>query len=280
MSAVTTVVVRLNALANALGNVLLAPVGVLPGWLSASLVAALTGVCLLFVFKHTSNQRAIKRVRDDIKANLLALKLFKDSPLVTLQAQGRVFRGAFLLFAHAIVPMAVMALPVALLLSQLSLWYQARPLRAGESALVEVSFGESPGADLPELSLEPANDFEAAIGPVRVPSERSVYWDLVAKKDGRHILRFRVGDREFEKEFIVGDGLQRVSLERPSRNVSAVLLHPWEPPFEQASPVQAIAVHYPTRASWTNGTDSWVVYWFIVSMLAAFAAKPLMGVNI
>lgn len=280
MSAVTAVVVWLNALANALGSVLLAPIAVLPGWLSATLVAALTGMCLLFVFKHTSNQRAIKRVRDDIKANLLALKLFKDSPIVTLKAQGRVFRGAFLLFAHALVPMAVMALPVALLLSQMSLWYQARPLRTGESALVEVSLAGSPGADLPELSLEPADDFEAAIGPVRVPSEHGVYWDLVAKKAGRHRLRFRLGEREFEKEFVVGDGLQRVSLERPARNVSAVLLHPWETPFEQDSPVQAIAIHYPARASWMSGTDGWVIYWFIVSMLAAFAAKPFLSVNI
>ncbi len=69
----------LNAAANVLGRFLLAPVGVVPGWLSATVVAAVTGVLLLAVFKYTSNQRAIKRVRNDINAHLLALKLFKDS---------------------------------------------------------------------------------------------------------------------------------------------------------------------------------------------------------
>ena len=53
-------------------------------------IAAVTGVLLLVVFKYTSNQRAIKRVRDDINANLLALKLFKDSTAVSLRAQGRI----------------------------------------------------------------------------------------------------------------------------------------------------------------------------------------------
>jgi hypothetical protein len=210
----------------------------------------------------------------------LALKLFKESPAVTLRAQARVFRGAFLLFVHALVPMAVMAVPVCLILAQLALWYQARPLHAGESALVAVKLGDQPSATLPEVSLEPAEAFEASIGPVRVLDERSLYWSVVAKQPGRHLLRFRLGDREFGKEFVVGEGFQRVSLARPSWSVSDVLVHPWEPPFEPGSPVQAIAVEYPARRSWTSGSDTWLVYWFVVSMLAAFAAKPWMSVNI
>ncbi|HZU36567.1 MAG TPA: hypothetical protein VFA18_11690, partial [Gemmataceae bacterium] len=75
----TWLVVWLNALANDVGGWVLSPVQVLPGWLSATIIAAVTGVLLLAVFKYTSNQRAIKRVRADISTNLLALKLFKDS---------------------------------------------------------------------------------------------------------------------------------------------------------------------------------------------------------
>ena len=80
--------------------------------------------CCSVVFKYTSNQRAIKRVRDDIKANLLALKLFKDSTAAVWQAQGRLLLGAGWLLVLALVPMAVMIVPVTLILGQLSLWYQ------------------------------------------------------------------------------------------------------------------------------------------------------------
>ena len=89
----TYIVVWLNALANALGR-LLAPIGQLPGWLSATLVAAATGVLLLLVYKYTSHQRAIKAVRNDIKANLLAVKLFKDSAWVTWDPFPRRIRSA------------------------------------------------------------------------------------------------------------------------------------------------------------------------------------------
>ena len=111
MDVLARVAAWLNAAANFLGRWLLAPVGVVPGWLSATVVAAVTGVLLLVVFKYTSNQRAIKRVRNDIDANLLALKLFKDSTRVALRAQGRILLGAGRLFVLAVVPMLVMACP-------------------------------------------------------------------------------------------------------------------------------------------------------------------------
>src|SRR5262249_51834361 len=131
-------VVWLNAAANALGGWLLAPVGVLPGWLSATLAAVATGVLLLVVFKHTSNQRAIKQARADIKAHLLSLKRFTASAPVALQAQGGILLGALRLLALAVVPMLVMVVPVCLILGQLALWYQARPLQVGEDAVLTV----------------------------------------------------------------------------------------------------------------------------------------------
>ncbi|HEV3116830.1 MAG TPA: hypothetical protein VGY58_07250, partial [Gemmataceae bacterium] len=69
MDVLARAVAWLNAAANVLGRSLLSPIGMLPGWLSATLVSAITGVLLLIVFKYTSNQRAIKRVRDGIKAD-------------------------------------------------------------------------------------------------------------------------------------------------------------------------------------------------------------------
>ena len=87
MEALAGILVWLNSAANVLGKNLLAPIGVLPGWLSATIVAAVTGVLLLVIFKYTSNQAAIKRVRNEIDANLFALKLFKDATPVVLAAQ-------------------------------------------------------------------------------------------------------------------------------------------------------------------------------------------------
>jgi len=134
-----SVVAWLNVVANVLGGILLAPVAIMPGWLSATIIAAVTGIVMLVLFKYTSNQHAIKAVRDDIKAQLFALKLFKDNPSVIFRAQGRLFAGAFWLLVYALVPVIVMTLPVLLILGQMALWYQFRPLQIGEERVVTLA---------------------------------------------------------------------------------------------------------------------------------------------
>lgn len=274
----TQLVVWLNALSNAVGGLLLAPLGVLPGWLSATIVAVVTGMGLLLVFKYTSNQRAIKRVKDDIKANLLALKLFKENPAVTLGAQGRIMAAALRLFLLALAPMLVMVVPVLLILGQLSLWYQARPLSVGEDALLTVTLNDD-SDPLPDVRLQPTDAIEVAIGPVRLPSKREVCWKIAARTPGEHRLMFQAGGQTAEKQLVVGDRLMRVSALRPGWSWSDALIYPAEPPFAADSSICSIAVDYPTRSSWTSGADTWVVYWFVVSMIAGFAFRGFFKVN-
>src|SRR5262245_22238833 len=272
MDALTQVIVWLNAVANALGW-LLSPIGLLPGWLSATVVGALSGVFLLGVFKYTSNQKAIKRVRDDINANMLALKLFKDSVKVAFGAQGRLFVGAFWLFVYGVVPVLVMIVPVTLLLGQMSLWYQQRPLRVGEEAVVTLKLNGGPEDSFPDVTLQSGPAAQMLLGPVRIASKREVCWNIVARESGLHRLTFLVGDQTAEKELAVGDGFMRVSVQRPGWNWLDVMSHPWESPFPPQSLVGSIEISYPQRISWTSGTDWWVAYWFVVSLVAAFCFK-------
>jgi hypothetical protein len=280
MDVLVQVVVWLAAIANALGRWVLAPIGVLPGWLSATIAAAATGVLLLVVFKYTSNQLAIKRVKDDIKGNLLALKLFKDSAPVALHAQGRILVSAFRLLVLAVVPMLVMTVPVLLILGQLGLWYQARPLRAGEEAVVTLRLNGNRESSWPDVRLEPADAVETTIGPVRVWSKREICWSIKARASGYHRLVFEVGEQTADKELAIGDGFMRVSRQRPAWGWSDALLHPLEKPFDPGSPIQAIEIDYPKRSSWTSGTDSWLIYWSVASLVAALCFRCFWQVNI
>jgi hypothetical protein len=279
MNALAQAAAWLSAASSFLGRFLLAFVGVMPGWLSATAIAAVTGVLLLGVFKYTSNQHAIKRVRDDINANLLALKLFKDSATVALKAQGRLLLAAGRLFVYAIVPMLVMALPVTLLLGQIALWYEARPLRVGEEAVITLKLGGKPESAWPKVGLAPTDVADVLLGPVHVRSKREVCWNVEAKKSGNHLLMFQVGDTTVAKEFAVGEGFMRVSVERPGWNWESILFNPWEEPFRPDGPVQSISIVYPERPSKTSGTFWWMIYWFVVSMVAAMCFKPALKVN-
>ena len=132
----------------------------------------------------------------------------------------------------------------------------------------------------PAVAIEETPAAEILTGPVRVSSKREVVWLLRAREPGLHRLSFRAGAQAVSKELAVGDGFMRVSPRRPDWDWSDALLNPAESAFPRSSPVRWIEVAYPDRSSWTSGADHWLIYWFVMSMVAAFCAKPAMNVNI
>ncbi|OHB84875.1 MAG: hypothetical protein A2Z38_05930 [Planctomycetes bacterium RBG_19FT_COMBO_48_8] len=269
-----------NVLTNTFGRFFLAPIAVLPGWLSNTIISAITGLFLLVIFKYTSNQRAIGKIKDDIKADMLAIKLFKDSISVTLHAEARVFKGALLLLFHAIPPMLVMIFPVSLLLAQMSLWYQSRPMLPGEVAVMTVKLNGNVKGNWPIVNIEPTPVAEVTVGPVRVLSRREICWEIKALENGKHHITLDVNRHQIEKELAIGDGFMRVSSTRPAWNWANILMHPAEEPFAPDSIVQSVTIDYPKRLSKTSGADGWLIYFFITSMVFAFISKPFLKVRI
>ena len=269
----------INVGANAVGGVLLAPVGHMPGWLSNTIISAVAGVGLLILFKYTSNQAAIGRVRARIKANMLALKLFKDDMSVTFRSQGRVFGAAFCLLFHSLRPLAVMIVPVVLLLAQMNVWYQLRPLQAEEEALVVLKLNGAAEAEMPAVKMEPLAG-AAEVNIVRIPSRREVRWQIKAVQNGNHRMIFEVAGQKFDKELVVGAGFQAVNPLRPGWKWSDIVLYPREKPFTDDSIVQSISIAYPQRVSWTSGANWWLIYFFVVSIIFALIFKPIFKVRI
>jgi hypothetical protein len=234
----------------------------------------------MVAFKYTSSQRAIRGVRNDIQAYLLAVKLFPDNFLVTLRCQGRVLWGAVRLLWLAVVPMLVMLVPVTLLLGQMSLWYDVRPLRIGEEAVVTVRMNGDADASLPDVQLEPCSAAEVVRGPVQDISQREILWKLRAREAGSYRLMFKTDGQSAAKELAIGDGFMRTSVERPEWNWADMLWQPAEKPFGPESAIAAIRIDYPARESWVSGTSGWLIYCFAASMLFGFCFRPWLKVDL
>ncbi|HEY0981507.1 MULTISPECIES: hypothetical protein [unclassified Schlesneria] len=278
------VVLKLNQIANTCGQVLLAPLHLLSELTGMVFVSVVSGLLLLIAFKYTSNQSAIKRVRDGIKADMLALSLFKDSMFVSLRSQFRIVLGAFKLIALSLVPILCMVVPVTLLLGQLSLWWQHRPLLRGEEAVVTLrlkpltsSVDSRPA--WPSVEFNPAPAAAVTVGPVRISSQREICWNVRASADGYHLLQFLVDGQTFAKEIAIGERVMRVSQQRPEQTWMAMLTHPAEAAFDASSPVQSIEIQYPTRTSRGTGGQLWPVYWFIASSIVAYSLRGVFRVQ-
>jgi hypothetical protein len=89
-----------------------------------------------------------------------------------------------------------------------------------------------------------------------------------------------VGDKRYQKQLAIGEGFMRVSPKRPGAHIGDMFLYPLEKPFASDSPVHSISVDYPARDSRIHGTDWWIVYFFVASMVFAFLCKPFLKVRI
>lgn len=278
MTFLAQIIAWLNGGMNALFALLRGPMTALPAWLSLTVISAVLGVVLLILFKYTSHQSAIGRVRDTIKAKLLAMKLFKDNIPVVLRSQLQVFAAAILLLIYSIPPMLVMITPFCLILGQLGAWYQARPLEVGQPATVVMQLAGDQNQPMPPVSLLSSDIAEVITGPVRVPSRQRVYWTIRPTQPGIHPLQFDIAGSQVEKELSVGSA--PVSIKRPGLNIGDLILYPAEKPFAGDSIVQSIEIDYPERTAPITGSGAWIVTLFIVSMVFAFLAKPFINVKI
>lgn len=241
---------------------------------------------MLIAFKYTSDQKAIKQVRNGIKSELLALSLFKDSIAVSLGSQWRIIKGALKLILLSLIPIGCMIIPVTLLLGQLSLWWQVRPLHIGEEVVVTLALQGTTRSEWPKIELTSTPGMEVTSGPFRVFSRREVCWELRAHTAGCHQLVFEVDGRKIEKEIAIGDGPMQVSVSRPEWNWSEILLHPAELPFGPDDAVKSIAVQYSQDTIWATGRyssfvfHSWIVFWFLGSSIAAFCFSGVLKVHL
>jgi len=276
----SAVLAALNVVVNALANIIFAPIGFLPGWLSNTIISAIMGVLLLILFKYTSNQKAIGKTRNYIKANMLALKLFKDELSVTFASQGKMFWGAFRLLFHSLRPLLVMMIPVVMILAQMAGWYQFRPLQPGETALVTIKLNNNSSDTLPDVKIAPLAGADITIGPVHIAQLNEVRWQIQAQQIGQHDLVFNVAGQDYHKQLHVGPGLQKISPLRPGWKWTDIILYPLEKPFPADSPVRQISIDYPDRPGWAEGTNNWMIYFFLVSMVFALLFKSALKVKI
>lgn len=266
----------LNPILTAIGDGVYAVLDPLPGWLSLTIISAAAGLVMLVVFRYASNQTAIGRAKDDIKANLLALRLYKDELAVVFQAQRRVAWAILRLQGLLLRPFAILLIPLLLCMAQMGIRYQWRPLRPGEVTVITMKLHEDVD-EFGEIVLAPNAGLTIEAGPV--PGGGEVVWRVRGGEPGRHTLKFRVGGAVVEKELVVGNGFQRVSAIRPGASWTTQLLHPAEAPLPADSPARSIEIDLPGRHSRISGENYWVLTFCIVSLVVAFVFRPFFGVR-
>jgi hypothetical protein len=235
-----------------------------------------TGLVLLLNYRFVSNQNAIRRVKNLLQAHLLEVRLFQDQLGVVWQAYGKLLRATVSYLGWSLVPIAVIALPITLLLAQLELRFGARPLLPGESTLLVVQVNDPDAVN--RISLRLPDGVVQTAPLVRIPAERRVVARLETRFVGRSQVLVTDGVENAGKEIVIGGGLERISAERVRGGWLDRLLEPGEDALPRAGAITSISVEYPGRPiALALSRVNWLVVFFVVTLASAFAMKPFVG---
>jgi hypothetical protein len=249
-----------------------------PIWALAAISLA-SGVFLVWLFGKTSDQDRIRTIRDRIRGNLIGVRLFQHDIGVVLQLQGTIFGDTFRFMGLALVPLLIMLVPVLLIMAQLQLRFDVRPLEIGEPVLLKALVRDASVLDR-DVALDVPDGVTVETPPVKIRSNREITWRLRVDRPGNHTLVVRVGDAVVEKRIVAGRGWGPVPYLR-SGHLLDTLLYPGEPPIAADHPVEAVEVGYPPQDLSVLGIEvNWLVGFLILSMAFGFAFKGVLGVEV
>lgn len=267
-------------------DALLYPFRGLPSIVGLTVVSLLVGVGMLLLFKATSNQTRLAEIKRRIHAGLFEIRLFNDDLRAIFRAQGEILWANTVYLRYALVPMLWILPPLILIMGQLQYHYGYEGLRVGESALLEVDLREGSvetgeGAARPALEIDLPAGLEAQAPPVWIPSLNQMAWRLGATGEGVQEIGFRLGDEAFTKSVVVSGDVLRRSPERPPAGLAEQLLWTAEDPLPGSGAIERISISYPDHSVWFLGFRwHWIIVFFILTMVFAFALKDRLGVTI
>jgi uncharacterized membrane protein (DUF106 family) len=243
------------------------------------LLSLIIGLLTVVVFRYTSDQKAVRLTKDQLKAHLLAVRLFQDQLPVVLSSYGHILRctGRFLRLAFK--PLLFLILPLTFLIVKLDRYLGWVPLPPGQAFLVKVRTTGPEAVNEVSLLLPP--EMKTTAPAVHVPSGNGVVWRVVAEKNGDYNISIGVSGQTVSKRVVVSSGLSRISPIRLQGPFWERIFVSGESALPESSPIQSVEVGYPSRNIRFMGFEwNWIWLFFLLSLVAGFVFKSVLKIEI
>jgi len=234
---------------------------------------------MVVLFGYTSDQKAIGKAKDQLKAHLLAVRLYRDQIPVVMGSYGKILRGTGRYLKLAFKPLLYVIIPITLLMVQIDRYLGATPISTGAPFLLTVRTAASDALNDVTLDLPP--EIAMTAPPVHVSAENEIVWRLAGSQEGKYEVKIVAGGQRAAKIVCVGSDLPRISTVRLRGRFWERMFSSAEPALPENSPIDSISINYPDREIDIAGYGiNWIWLFFILSMVAGFIFKELLGIQI
>src|ERR1017187_2281243 len=154
-------------------------------------VSLVVGLLMVVLFGYTSDQKAIGIAKDQLKAHLLAVRLYRDQIPVVMGSYGKILRGTGRYLKLAFKPLLYVIIPITLLMVQLDRYLGLTPIHTNTPFLVSARVNNPETLDSVSIDLPP--EITASAPPVHVAADNEVVWRLVASQEGSYEVKISAG---------------------------------------------------------------------------------------
>lgn len=249
-------------------------------------LSLVVGLLMVVVFGYTSDQKAIGIAKNQLKAHLLAVRLYRDQIPVVMGSYGKILRGTLRYLKLAFKPLLYVIIPITLLVVQIDRYLGATPIPVNAPFLITVHLSDqyvsSLTADaLNSVTLDLPPEITMTAPAVHIPAESEIVWRLAGSREGRYEVKIADGSESVEKAVRIGSDVARISTVRLRGHFWSRMFSSAEASLPENAPIESIAISYPDRNIEIAGYGmKWIWLFFILSMVAGFIFKELLGIQI
>ncbi|HTS37002.1 MAG TPA: hypothetical protein VMH04_15115 [Candidatus Solibacter sp.] len=242
-------------------------------------ISLVIGLLMVIVFGYTSDQKAIHIAKDQLKAHLLALRLFQDQIGVVLRSYARIVVATGTYLRLAFKPLLFVIVPITLLIVQVDRYLGLTPVQAGHAFLIKARLADD--SILNDAALQLPEGLSATAPAVHVPAENEIAWRVVAARDGKFNVSIEAPNQKVSKSLVVGPGLPRLSEIRLRGRLWERLFVSAEPALPAGGTIESVEVQYPARdIAFAGLAWNWIWLFFVLSLIAGFIFKSILGIEI
>jgi hypothetical protein len=259
-------------------DLLLFPFAKLPPFWGIFFLSLLTSLFVLAVYRAVSNPQKIKAAKNQIKAHILAIRLYRDfwKIIVISFFRSLYYTGKY--FVLNLIPLFLVLPLMFLLFVQMDIRYGMRPFQVNEDIVVKAGFSQ----DINKLSVKLQADphFQIRMNPVFINSLREVNWKLRACQNGSGAIAITVNRTTVGKNLLIGARVPALSNKKMAASGWEHFIYPVEKLLEPQTPVRFIAIQYPPRTISLLGFKAhWLIFYMALTMAMALVLKNKFGVE-
>ena len=254
-----------NRFSNGVYDAVLAPLGPLGDGAQLVAVSVVLGVAVTLLFKVLLDKPRLESARNDLRASLFEIWLYRHEPGVVLRAEWELVRANGRYVGALFPPLCVAMLVVSPLLVQSFHRFGLEPIAPGSEVLLtaQLAVGAATGdAVTAPPELEWTSGRGEVTATVRKPSVDQLVWRLRPHEAGIHTLRLSRGAQAETMPLHVGSTHGESVVQARETSPWRLLVQPRGAALASGSGLERVTLEYP------EADTTWLVWLTVVSLLA------------